>query len=134
MPLTSSTLSPLRLKLDGLPFVTPQQRVHRHRVRAIVLVQDAQQPPSAGIAQHHRLRLQLRRGSGELELIQALFQVEWNGFAHDGELLVVDGEGGVGGEAGGNENRETVTRNRMDDLFRLDAGDTGKVEHVGYRR
>ncbi|HXI44641.1 MAG TPA: hypothetical protein VNH83_31945 [Bryobacteraceae bacterium] len=46
------------------------------------------------------LGLQVRGGSAERDLIQAGFQIERNGFADDGELLVVNGERGVGGKAG----------------------------------
>ncbi|MGA2594306.1 MAG: hypothetical protein ABSH32_30775 [Bryobacteraceae bacterium] len=85
------------LEIDGLAFVAPQQRFERDRVGPVALLQNLQHAP-ARAAQHHGLRLQLGSRAREFDSVDTSFQVERNCLAHNGELLVVNRERGIGGK------------------------------------
>jgi len=66
-------------------------------VVAVILFEDLQRSFAGGVAEDDGVGFQLRGGAAEADGIGAGFEVERDGVADDGEVLVVDGDGGVGG-------------------------------------
>ena len=86
-------------KTNRLALEQRQQQFLRHRVVAVILLEDLQRMLARGVAQDDRIRLDLRGGAGVSHGIVAGLQVERHGVAHDGEVLVVNGERRLGGAA-----------------------------------
>ncbi len=69
------------------------------------------------IAQNDRIRFDVRRRAGEAHFIHARLEVERHGVAHDGEVLVVDGQRRLGGgndtrpRAGGKKDKDEFVHN-----------------------
>jgi hypothetical protein len=81
----------LHQELNGLALVQAEQLLLRDGVVAVVLLRYLDEPSPGGVAQNDRIGLHLRGDAGETDGVGADVQIEWHGFAHDGEVLVVDG-------------------------------------------
>ena len=81
-----------RFKINRLALEQRKQQFLRHRVVAIILFQNLQRSFAGRVAQNHRVRLDMCRRAGVMDVAHASLQVERHGVAHDGEVLVVNGE------------------------------------------
>ena len=81
-------------KVDRLAFVEREQQLLRDGIGAIVLLQHLQRALAAGIAQDHRVGLEMRRDLGETYGVHSGGQLQRNIFAHQRKVPVVDGERG----------------------------------------
>src|SRR5260370_41819771 len=79
------------LKLNRLAFKQTEQKTFGYGVVAIVLFQDLQ-TTAPRIAEHHGVRLHMRRDIAVEHMIDSRFQVQRHALAHYGEVLVVNGE------------------------------------------
>ena len=83
-------------KINRLALEQRQQQFLRHRIVAVILFQDLQRMLARRVAQDDRIRLDLRGRAGVEHGILAGLQVQRHGVAHDGEILVVNGERRLG--------------------------------------
>src|SRR5260370_30795163 len=79
------------LKLNRLTLKQAEQKTIRYGFVAKVLLQDLQ-TTAARIAEHHGVRLHMRRDIAVEHMIDSRFQVQRHALAHYGEVLVVNGE------------------------------------------
>ncbi len=80
------------LKINRLPLEQREQQLLRNRIVAIILLKDLQRMFAARVAQNHRVRLDVRGCVGVADVVDAGLQIERHGVAHDGKILVVNGE------------------------------------------
>src|SRR3954462_7613481 len=82
-------------EVDGLALEERKQPLLRDRIVAIVLLEDLELPLAEGIAQNDAVSLDVRGGAGEGDAVLAGVQVQRKQLAHNGKVLVVDGERGA---------------------------------------
>ena len=96
-----------RFKINRLALEQRQQQFLRDGVVAVILLPNLERMFAGRVAQNHRVRLDARGRIGITHIVDAGLEVERDRVAHDGEVLVVNGEGRLGN---GSE-----TRHRADD-------------------
>src|ERR1035437_3058735 len=83
------------LEIDRLTFVEGEQQRLGYGVGAIVLLQHLYRVLAGEIAQNDGVGLQVHGDVIQVDLVFAGLQVQRDFLAHDGEILVIDGEGGL---------------------------------------
>lgn len=78
-------------KLDGFAFAQGEQQILGDWVVAVILLQDLKGRLAGGIAENDRVRLEMRRGAGVVNLIFAGAQGERDRIAHNSKVLVING-------------------------------------------
>ena len=97
------------LEVDDAAFVQRKQRVFIDGIGAVVLLENTQGMLAGQVAQHDRIRLEMNRDVVHGHLVFTGFQVKENILAHDGEILVIDSERGLGALL-----RESATQKRKE--------------------
>ena len=89
------------IEFEGLALEEGQQHRLGDRVVAVRLFENLELGLTRNIAQDDRIRFDLRRDTGEGDLIDARLEVQWQRFAHHREASVIDSERRIGSEGRG---------------------------------
>ncbi len=83
-------------EVDGFALEEGEEQILGHGIVAVVLLEDLEVGLAGGIAQDDGVGFEMRGGVREADVIDAALEVERDGVADDGEVLVIDGERGIG--------------------------------------
>ena len=101
----------LRLGHDEIQLLALEEGEHRRLIDRIVaktLLENLNLRFARGIAKNHRLRLKMNADICELHLIDSRLQLQGDLLAHDGEVLIVNGERRISAERGEREEQEKL--------------------------
>jgi hypothetical protein len=79
-------------EINGPAFIEREQGKLRDRIGAVILLQHVDRVFARGIAQDHRIGLEVHGDAVHIHHILARLQIEREFLADHGEILVIDGE------------------------------------------
>ena len=93
-------------EVEGFAFEKREEHGFGDGIVAVGLLEDLESGLAGGVAEDHGIGFEFGGGAGEGDLVGTGFEVDGQGIANDGEALVIDGDGGLGGEGRGREEEE----------------------------